>query len=302
MRLSVIVTIVDAGDALDRCLSALASQQDPPELEVIVPWDDTVPGMAAIAARFPGFRFLAMGLVRTARASSGAAGQHELFDRRRSAGLAAATGDLVAILEDRGVPRPDWARVLTRRHADLPHAVIGGAIENGRDRLLNWAVYFCDFGRYQRPFEGGARDWVSDVNIGYKRAAIEQTRDLWRERYHETTVHWSLQRSGATLYLSPDVVVDQHRDGLRLMSVLRERLAWGRLFAYTRARERGLLHRIGFAALTPILPLALIVRHARMQAGKRVRFKRFVQASPIVFALLVAWSFGEAIGYITRKP
>ena len=35
------------------------------------------------------------------------------------------------------------------------YAAIGGAIENGVDRPLNWAVYYSDFGRYQNPFQSG---------------------------------------------------------------------------------------------------------------------------------------------------
>jgi hypothetical protein len=302
MRLSVVVTIVDAGEALERCLAALAAQRDPPEMEVVIPWDSSVAGMPSMAARFPAFRFLPMGPIATARPDTNAAGQHELFDRRRSAGLGSASGDVVAILEDRGVPRPDWARTLVGLHEQLPNAAIGGAIENGRDAVLNWAVYVCDFGRYQRPFAAGPRDWVSDVNIGYKRTALEQTRALWRHRYHETTVHWALQRSGAVLYLSPDLVVDQMRGELSLSSLIGERFAWGRLFAYTRARELGGGRRAALAALAPILPALLFIRHARLQFEKRVTIRKFLAASPVVVALLAAWSLGEAIGYVTGKP
>lgn len=302
MRLSVVVTIVDAGDALERCLVALAAQQEAPDLEVVVPWDTSVPNVSALAARFPSVRFLPMGQPATTRPASSAAGQHELFDRRRSAGLAAATGDIVAILEDRGVPRDGWARTMGDIHERLPHAAVGGAIENGRDSLLHWAVYFCDFGRYQRPFEAGSRRWVSDVNVGYKRRALDQTRTLWRDRYHETTVHWALQRAGETLYLTPDLVVDQMRGRLRLGSVIRERFAWGRLFAYTRARETAFPKRMALAFLAPLLPALLLARHARLQVAKRVTCGTFLKASPLVCVLLVAWSLGEALGYMTAEP
>jgi hypothetical protein len=302
MRLSVVVTIVDAGETLERCLAALATQLDVPELEVIVPWDDTVPGMQPLMARFPAFQFPSMGSVRTTRPWQSAAGQHELFDRRRSAGLSAASGDPIAILEDRGVPRADWARTMAALHARLPHAVIGGAIENARDTTLNWAVYFCDFGRYQRPFAAGPRPYVSDVNIGYKRRALSETADLWRARYHETTVHWALQQRGETLYLDPDLVVNQHRGSLRLSALVAERFAWGRLFAYTRAREHGVGKRMAFAALTPLLPVLLLIRHARLQLTKRVGTGRFLRASPAMFVLLAAWSAGELAGYLTAEP
>jgi hypothetical protein len=302
MRLSVVLTVVDAGEALDRCLASLTAQRNPPEMDIIVPWDDSVPEVEHLAARYPACRFLPMGRVTTGRPPASVAGQHELFDRRRAAGLAAATGDVVAILEDRGVPRPDWAETTMRLHAGAPHAVIGGAIENGRHALLNWAVYFCDFSRYQRPFAAGPREWVSDVNISYKRRALDQTRELWRDRYHETTVHWALQRAGETLYLTPDLVVDQMRKRLRLPAAIGERVAWGRLFAYTRARELTTARRVGLALLAPLLPVLLFARHARQQTAKRVALGTFIRVSPLVFLLLAAWSLGEMLGYLTAEP
>jgi hypothetical protein len=163
-------------------------------------------------------------------------------------------------------------------------------------------VYFCDFNRYQRPFVAGPRPYVSDVNIGYKRRALDQTAALWRVRYHETTVHWALQRAGETLYLTPELVVHQHRDHLRVRSLIAERFAWGRLFAYTRAREAGPLGRALRAGLAPVLPIALLARHARLQWTKRVSLGPFLRASPAVVLLLAAWSVGEAVGYITAEP
>lgn len=302
MLLSVVVTVVDGGETLVRCLAALARQENVPTLEVIIPYDESVKGMAPIVARFPAFHFLPIGLVETRRPIDGPAGQHELFDRRRSAGLSRARGDIVAIVEDRGVPRPDWAARLVAMHHELPHAVIGGGVENGRDRTLNWAVYFCDFGRYQLPYAPGPREYVTDVNIGYKRKALDQTRELWKERYHETTVHWALIRSGETLYLSDRFAVDQMRDDLSLGRLVSERVGWGRLFAYTRAREIGGGKRMVLAAMAPVLPLLLFFRLARHQMAKKRTVGKFVAASPAVLLLLAMWSLGEMIGYLTGKP
>jgi hypothetical protein len=301
MQLSVVVTIVDGGDALVRCLDALVAQQSAPRLEVIVPWDDTLHDVGALAARFPDVAFPALGHLDTMHPTSGPAGQHELFDMRRAAGLALATGDLVAIVEDRGVPRADWAATAARLHAELPHAVIGGGVVNGRDRVLNWAVYFCDFGRYQPPFEPGPREYVTDVNLCYKRAALTLTAELWRRRYHEPLVHWALMRAGETLYLTPTLVVVQMRDGLSIASLLRERVAWGRLFAWTRVRDESPARGLARAALSPALPGILLARLLRQQLANRVTLSQFLLASPVVLLLLCAWSAGECLGYLTRR-
>jgi hypothetical protein len=301
-RISVVVTIVDGGEALQECLAALASQEQAPSLEVVVPYDDSVPEVIAMAAEFASFRFLAMGTVRTERPVATPGGQHELYDRRRAVGLAEAGGEIICILEDRGVPEPRWAAKVASLHERLPHAVIGGAVECGIDATLNWAVYFCDYGRYQLPFEAGPREYVTDVNISYKRQALEKTRPLWESRYHETTVHWQLARSGETLFLTPELVVHQRRRGLRVGSILRERVEWGRLFACTRVREVGGARRLAYAALSPVLPVVLLARHTRMQMDKRIRLGRFLRASPFVALFLAAWSFGELMGYVSARP
>ena len=149
--LSIVVTIVDGGEVLRRFLDALTHQEDAPTMEIIVPFDASVAETANFQDEFPTVHFLDLGVIPTERPIRSAAGQHELYDRRRAAGLAATRGELVAILEDRGAPRSNWARSVVRLHQQ-PYAVIGGAIEPARGDLLNWAFYVCDFGRYGLPF------------------------------------------------------------------------------------------------------------------------------------------------------
>lgn len=302
VRLSVVVTIVDGAAAVEECLEALTTQHDAPSMEIIVPHDDSVEGMDAVVDRFPSVRFLSIGRIDTERPLRSPSGQHELYDRRRAAGLAVADGEVVCIVEDRGVPEAGWAAKIDRAQRDMPHAVIGGAVDCDVTAALNLALFFCDYGRYQRPFDAGPREYVTDVNISYRRDALDSTRELWRDRYHETTVHWELARRGETLWLSPDFVVWQRRRGLRLRSILRERFEWGRLFAYTRAREAGGAKRLAYAVLSPLLPLILFARHTRLQMGKRSKFGGFVRVSPLVALFLVVWSLGETVGYVTGRP
>ncbi|MGE5834625.1 MAG: hypothetical protein ACM4AI_09120 [Acidobacteriota bacterium] len=310
LRLSVVLTVVDGGDALRRCLRALLSQQNAPSMEILVPYDSTVPAVASIvadvsrdaAASSAIVRTLDLGRLETRRDRESAGGQHELIDRRRSAGLAAARGEIVAIVEDRGVPRADWAAAAVGLHDRHSNGAIGGAVENGRDAMLNWAVYLCDFARYQPPFAAGSRRYVSDVNVAYKRRALEQTRDIWRDRFHEPWVHSALERSGETLFLSPDLVVHQVRDGLSLASLLRERIAWGRLFGALRARHAPLRRRLTWVALSPAVPAVLFARILRGRGSKPPAAGRLLLLTPITLLLLSAWAAGEAMGSISADP
>ena len=298
--LSIVVTIVEGGAALERFLAALAAQQDPPPLEVLVPFDASVGPLTALRAAHPTVRFLDLGVVPTARPPASAGGQHELYDRRRAAALAAATGDLVAILEDRGLPRADWARQAVRLHRGEP-AVIGGAIEPAPGRLIDWALHVCDYSRYSLPFVAGPVPWVSDVNVVYKRRALEATRELWRDRFHEPAVHWELERQGEALILAPELVVVHHRRPAPFTRLLGERYHWGRLFGYIRAREMPAGARLLRALAAPLVPFVVLARHAAVWR-RRGETARFVLALPILLLFVAAWTLGETIGTLTGRP
>lgn len=299
-RISVVVTLVDGGEQLRRCLEALTRQTGAPELEVLIPFDDTAGDLSSIRQEFSACRFMALGTLRTTKPPTSAAGQHELFDRRRAAALAAATGDLVAMLEDRGVPRPDWAAAFRDLHDRLPHEVIGGAIDWAGHGIWSWSVYACDFSRYESVNQAGSRSFVSDVNLCYKRRAVDATRALWQERYHEPQVHDHLRREGATLWFAPEAIVKEARSGLRLAPLLAERFAWGRLYAAVRVAEAPITRRALRAVTTLLLPALLYLRIARIHGGRHPG--RLLIATPALLLLLAAWSMGECAGYLTGEP
>lgn len=305
MRLSVVVGVVDGGAQLERCLAALRAQRGAPPLEIIVPWDDTVGGMEALAARYPSVAFPAIGRIATLEPPDHPAALHERYDRRKAAGLRLATGDLVALLEDRSVPAPGWAAAAVRAHAERPNVVIGGVLEDGRGSLVSRADYLCDFYRYQPPQAAGPRAYVSSANLCYKRAALERTRDLWQESYYDLSVHWALQREGEALWLEPAMAVRQERgDGAGLGAIARERLAWGRRFAGRRAREAGGGARLRFLLQAPLVPVVLYARALLAQRGGRVVL-RCLAAGPAMLAIFGAWGLGELLGSaaaLGRRP
>ncbi|MGR3762426.1 hypothetical protein ACUXV3_20170 (plasmid) [Roseobacteraceae bacterium NS-SX3] len=300
--LSIVLTVVQGGTYVRDFLEAVASFTDPPPLEVIIPYDASIAGVTDHAHRFPEARFLDLGTITPIHPITSEAGKHELYDRRRSAGLAAARGSIIGILEDRGLPQADWAATIARLHRETGKHVIGGAIECIEPvNLLNWAFYVTDFGRYGRPFESGPADWVSDVNLSYSRHALEETRHLWKERYHEPIVHWHLIGQGEDLWLSNEVVVHHRRPPATLRELLPERFDWGRLFGEIRVRNQSNLKRLGLILAGPLIPPLLWLRHYRIQAAKG-RGTRYLKALPYVILLTTAWTLGEVWGYITKRP
>lgn len=300
--LSIVVTIVDGGTYLRDFLIAASSFENPPSLELIVPYDDSVSDTQALSAEFPAVRFLPMGVIKTVRGIETQGGQHELYDRRRAHGLAAAQGEIIAMLEDRGHPSPDWASTLVRLHRETDKNVIGGAIECKKPvSLLNWAFYVTDFGRYGLPFESGKVGWVSDVNVSYSREALEKTRHLWKDRFHEMLVHRYLESQGEELFLSNELIVYHRRPPISLPALLRERFDWGILFGYVRVMQLTKAQRIVFILASPLIPIVLWVRHGLIQFSKGHGL-RYLAALPFVLMLTTAWTLGEVWGYITQRP
>lgn len=294
--LSVVVVIVSdttarpSASRLADCLEALERQEGAPPVEVIVPHLAEVDGLDAVRARFPSVRFLPVPDV-TARV-----GGREHHDVLRARGLAAARGDIVGLLEDHARPDRRWCANVAAAHRG-PHAGIGGAIENGVDRLLNWAVYYCDFGKYQNPVPEGETAYSSDANTTYKRGALERVRSSWDASFREVVVNGALKAAGHTIALDRGMVVFQNRTGLSLRDAVHERFVWGRSYAATRRVLLPPGRRLAYAALSPVLPIVLFHRMART-ALQRGSFGTFAAAAPLIALLLVTWSAGEGVGYL----
>jgi hypothetical protein len=301
-QLSVVVTVVsDTTEQTDTrhlqgCLRALGRQENPPEMEILVTCDARLAGVDALEKEFPAVRFLRVEKLRSAR--HGPSREHH--DELRGMGIREARGEIVAMLEDHGQPDPRWCAQMAAEHR-APHAAIGGAMENGIDRPLNWAVYFCDFGKYQNPVARGASPYVSDANVSYKRAALDRVAEAWKDAYNETRVHAAMHAAGETLWLSPDIVVMQHRMNLRLGPAVVERYVWGRSYAATRMAGAGLGARLVRAALSPLLPPILLLRYFQIVRRTGRNQNKFFAAVPYLALLTTAWACGEFTGYLTGK-
>jgi hypothetical protein len=301
-ELSIVVTIIDGGEPLRDFLRAVTSFDDPPSHEVILPYDTSRPEVPAMAAEFPTVIFLDIGRIDPIHPITTEAGLHELYDRRRARGLAASKGRIIAILEDRGHPRPDWARQIVRLHKETGCHVVGGGIECREPAsLLNWAFYLTDFGRYGLPFDSGPAEWVSDVNVSYSRQALEEMRPLWKERYHEPVLHDYLMKKGEKLWLSNEMIIFHGRPPCTLSYLIPERFHWGRLFGHIRTMTMGETERWKLILMSPLIPPLLWLRHGLTQRQKG-RGLRYLKALPYTMILTTSWIAGEVWGYVTKKP
>jgi Glycosyl transferase family 2 len=301
VTLSVVVALISGKTAdLRRCLEALGHQVGGGPGEILVPYDPPCADVTRLAGEFPTVRFIAAETLDTDAARRGASREHH--DTLRTIGLRAATGDVVALTEDHAHAAPTWSEELLAALTRYPRAgAVGGSVDCDSRPTLNWAVWFCDFGRYQSPVPEGPAAFVSDSNVAYRREALEQISKAWRNDYHETAVHWALSEAGYELHLTPRVRVWQARTGLTLRAALQERFVWARSFAGTRARLTRQPSRWVLAALSPLLPVVMTWRICRVTVQRRRHRGQLVRALPLIVLLQTVWACGETAGYVTGR-
>ncbi|HEX9365109.1 MAG TPA: hypothetical protein VF921_00695 [Vicinamibacterales bacterium] len=214
----------------------------------------------------------------------------------RAAGLVAARAAIVAMTGDRCAPGPGWLTAVRRAHADAPDAV-GGAIENGSvDRLVDWAVYFCEYGRYMPPLAREPHADLPGQNVSYARGALDAIRDLVQQGTWEPLWHWRLAARGARLVRDPSRIVVL-RKRFTFAGFMRERFHYGRSFAGQRVAGASAVRRALFAAGCLALPGLVLVRLGRDVLPKRRHAGRFLLCAPYFAAFACAWAAGEAAGY-----
>ena len=288
VRLSVVVITLGGQGNLTRCLSALISQRDVEDVELVVSCDDRLPDVASSRRKFPGVSFLATPGECT-------------FAELRALGVRQAAGAVIALTEDHCVPNPDWCFEILQSHRDS-HLAVGGAVEKmSPDTALNWALYLADYVRYMNPIPEGPARHLTDCNVSYRRSILDDVGDTWRSEFHEPEVHEALQAGGGSLWFSPRIIVHQQRS-VSLVDAVRDRYIFGRLFGSGRVYKTVGISRLVYACTAIILPLLLLARIAGSILQKRRGGNAFFRAFPALVLLSTAWSWGEFVGTLTGRP
>ena len=298
--LSVVVCLTCGNPAaLNECLEALHRSSANLNLECIVPYDSRLANADAMVRQWRWVTFIdvrsVVDPIRVGRRT------HEHHHVLRALGIRRARAEIVGMLEDHGIPGPGWCAAVMNAHRGRA-AVIGGAVDNRVDRVLNWAIYFCDFSRFRNPVPAHPVEYVTDINIAYKREALWSVRDHWFNAFHETAVNTGLRDSGELLMLDSNMVVYQNRTDLRLGPALIERYVWGRAFGGARVAQVSVGHRCLYASLAFLLPAMRTWRHGRAALTRQPCPRRFFAALPLIVLLELFWCLGEWIGTLTGRP
>lgn len=278
--LSVVVPSVNGLPWIEGCLQALSIQQ--PRVEAIVVEATGAAARELVRQRFPEVLLIER---------DGPVSVPEL----RAAGIAAASSQRVAVIEDHVFVRPGWAAALVAAH-DAGADVAGGGVENlTTDRLRDWAAFFCEYAGAMAPLPNGEVDALPGMNVSYSRGAIEAMAPLLDEQRWETWIHPHLRRAGMRFVAAPGATVD-HAKGFGVREFAGQRWYYSRAHAGERNAQLG-PRRWLYAAGSPLLLPLLYVRLARAVIGKRRHLGRFAAATPLVLVYLAVWAAGEAVGY-----
>jgi hypothetical protein len=285
--ISVAIVGICGSEHLLRCLDALAHQRDAPPFEIVVVYDPALSGMEKVRLDHPDI---------VLSANTGQNTPLELASRA----LQLSSGDVVLLTEDHCVPDTAWVAKLTAAISDENAATGGAVLAGSSSTATDWAFYFVDFFRYAPPVTDGPSPTLTVCNVAYRRCDLESIDPSWKEFFHETAVNSELRTKFGPLRLDGSARVTMRRH-VRLADALRERYVFGRLFGCTRIRGMNGLQRLLYTLGAPLLPGLLMGRMAGKALKQRALRKKFLSSLFPLTGLVLAWSLGELVGYLTNN-
>lgn len=283
--LSVVVASAASVRDLEACLSALAQQDLGRGVEIIVADCCQDEARQDLTATYP--------YVTWSRFSSPVT-----LPGLWGAGIARATGQIIAITETTCVVDHRWVATILQAH-EGPHAVIGGAVEvEGRRSLVDWAAYFCEYGQFMLPLVKGVVHELPGNNVSFKRWVLQHGQEYVQPGFWKTYWCRKLQAAGIELVAAPAMVV-HYKKTFRLRPFLIRRFHHGRCFAGMRIAQDAALKRVFYALASPLLPLVFLYRIITAIVPKKRYLKEFVLSLPVSCLAIVSWSCGECWGYLT---
>ncbi len=272
------------GTLLERCLDALVAQADPGSVEIIIVRD---------AGRF--------GDVRRAESTEPVqnvqwieAPPGSTVPLLRGLGIAAARADLVALLEDDCLVAPGWCRAAANSGNRV--AAVGGAVEPGPyRRTLDWAIYFCEYGRFMLPVPSAGPAPLPGNNVVYRRWALDDLPETVRTEFREVFVHTAWQLAGVPTRVDGSLVV-HNVNTWSLPDVTSDPYHHGRAYAAGRFGARSAPFRTVVALLALALPVVKLLRIVGGTVSRGRLIGPLALAVPWMLVFVTSWSLGEMAG------
>jgi len=288
--MSVVIASHNSAPVIEDCLLALQADAAGRDVEIIVADSSTDGTATAISKRFPDVTVLRFSEALT-------------IPQLRGAGIAAARGEIVAILDPYCIVCKGWVSEIVRVHAQRPEPAVGGAValeSEGEQSLVGWATYFSEYAGFVPPVREGPSAELTGNNIAYKRRVLGQSETLARTGFWKTFVNRQILAAGQALWTAPSLVVTLHKS-IPFGEFLRSRYHHGRCFAAMRVAGGQRSTRWLRVLTTPGVPFVVLWRQMQSVWPKRRHRVKFVMALPLLFVFHLGWAWGELWGYL-RGP
>ncbi len=198
-RISVVVCTYNGSRTIRQCFEGLR-KLDYPNFEVIVVDDGSTDQTAAIVQK-SGFRS-----IRTANRG---------LSHARNVGLQAATGEIVAYLDDDAYPDPHWLTHLASSFLRTLHAGVGGPnIPPGDDGWIADCVANSPGGPVHVLLTDRSAEHIPGCNMAFRKNALQAIGGFdpqFRVAGDDVDVCWRIQHQGWTLGVNPAAMVFHHR-------------------------------------------------------------------------------------------
>jgi GT2 family glycosyltransferase len=198
-RVSVVVCTCNGGRTLEQCLRSLG-RLDYPDYEVIVVNDGSTDNVPQIVERFPSVRALHQ--------------PNRGLSEARNAGMAAATGAIVAYTDDDCFADPDWLTCLVHQLQQTGAAGVGGPNLTPEDGWLAACVAACPGQPTHVLVSDQVAEHIPGCNMAFRREAllaINGFDPVYRKAGDDVDVCWRLQQAGFWITFAPGAFVWHHR-------------------------------------------------------------------------------------------
>src|SRR6266702_1226333 len=217
-RVSVVVCTYNGARTIRDCLKGLG-RLEYPDYEVIVVDDGSTDRTAAIAREYD------CRLIST---------ENRGLAHARNVGLAAATGEIVAYLDDDASPDPRWLTYLAATFLSTSHAAVGGPnIAPTGDGPIAECVARSPGGPVHVLLTDRDAEHIPGCNMAFRKAclaAIDGFDPRFRVAGDDVDVCWRLQARGWTLGFSPAAMVWHHRRN-SIRAYWKQQIGYGRAVA-----------------------------------------------------------------------
>jgi len=214
-RISVVVCSYNGARTIRDCLDGL-EQLAYPDYEVIVVDDGSTDSTAAIACQYD-YR-----LIRT---------ENRGLSNARNTGLKAATGEIVAYIDDDAYPDPHWLTYLAAKFLSTSHAAVGGPnLAPPGDGPIAECIARAPGGPVHVLLSDYEAEHIPGCNMAFRKDCLEAVGGFdpqFRTAGDDVDVCWQLQERGLTLGFSPAAMVWHHRRN-SLRTYWKQQIGYGR--------------------------------------------------------------------------